>query len=1266
MELSAVNTNSDGASSASSSEPSSWIDENYSEGDFGDDSTHGDRLPAVDAHPEEKPMVGKKISNTFRWKLFVIALMFVNTSVVIAATSLFLNNEADKEYTRAFNNAAETVQDAVHYHAKEMTDGLDVLGDMVTSFVMDSGPGTDWPFITLPGFEERVATVRKSSVIEIMGFLPAVKTLEREDWEAYSVREQGWIQESYEAVALRGTLATTDSRSNINSNTDTIFNNESTSSWLPNDAAAILESPPLQVEDYSISPTIAISSGGEYVSHPNKGPYTPLWQVSPPPPPADTVVVNTDLLTVPAFRLLFESFVENQSKSGFATSPVMPLSIYSTKTIDDESTTATLQSARSVLFHPIYETYGHGNHQGGVIKGFSMGIFEWKELFSSLLPDNVNGITCVLINPCHQNQSHTFEIHGGEATYMGEGDFHDTRFEDKSLETVLTEFDVHREVPGDDSDGKQDSNATSPTSCHLVVRISPSVEFLVQMESNGPLIFTMVIAGVFVVTGLIFLAYIYLVSNRQSKVMAIAQSTSAIVASLFPATVRDQIMKNAEEEVNLRMSQKKESKKALLRVSRRGGDRGESLRQLQKQRSMQKVTRSKPIADLIPEATVLFADIVGFTAWSSVREPTQVFELLETVYHSFDSIARRRGVFKVETIGDCYVAVTGLPEPSKDHAVTMCRFSRDCLQAMDILTKKLESTLGPDTGELSMRFGLHSGPVTAGVLRGERARFQLFGDTVNTAARMESNGARAKIHISEQTAEYLANAGKEDWYIPRADKIIAKGKGELQTYWLHTKKCSKEMSDVSLNEDSFDVGDWLDLPPELFSSQANLGFSTNKIRECLSEQNQRLADWNSNQLLQLLDNVVAMRKAFFKSSGVSSSGITDSAQEAFGAAHIGFGDDSNIINEAKDVIAMPSYDPEVFVKSRETPANISEVVHQQLHDFVSIICSMYVDNPYNNYQHASHVTMSITKIVTSLATPPQNTLKQDKKADSIRDEEERARHHSRTFGISSDPITHFALAFAALIHDVDHPGVTNLQLVKENKRLARIFKGRCIAEQNSFQCAWDLLMDPSFDYLRQAIYTTKEEFHHFRDLTINAVLATDLDDKEQNESRQKRWDLAFPEDSSTFEEAAPKASEKALSDRRATVVLEYVVQASDVAHTMQHWHVYRKWNERLFHESLKAHKAGRLEEDPCEFWYDQELEFFDNTIIPLAKKLKGCGAFGVYFDEYLTYATQNRQEWQRKGAEIVTEMQGKCENLAMGNSSTRSATDMEDHSAADL
>lgn len=86
---------------------------------------------------------------------------------------------------------------------------------------------------------------------------------------------------------------------------------------------------------------------------------------------------------------------------------------------------------------------------------------------------------------------------------------------------------------------------------------------------------------------------------------------------------------------------------------------------------------------------------------------------------------------------------------------------------------------------------------------------------------------------------------------------------------------------------------------------------------------------------------------------------------------------------------------------------------------------------------------------------------------------------------------------------------------------------------------------------------------------------------------------------------------------------------------MQHWHVYQRWNKRLFMEMYAAYKAGRAEKDPTEGWYGGELWFFDNYIIPLAEKLRQCEVFGVDCDQLLTYATENRSEWEKKGADIV-------------------------------
>ena len=146
-----------------------------------------------------------------------------------------------------------------------------------------------------------------------------------------------------------------------------------------------------------------------------------------------------------------------------------------------------------------------------------------------------------------------------------------------------------------------------------------------------------------------------------------------------------------------------------------------------------------------------------------------------------------------------YIKQTGLPKPQPDHAMIMVKFATDCMAKMNriVCSSSLVDTLGNDTADLTMRVGLHSGPVTAGVLRGQKSRFQLFGDSVNTAARMESCGIKDKIHISQSTADLLILANKSHWLTPRQDIIEAKGKGKMQTYWVNRKTTTVTASQAS-------------------------------------------------------------------------------------------------------------------------------------------------------------------------------------------------------------------------------------------------------------------------------------------------------------------------------------------------------------------------------------------------------------------------------------------------------------------------------------
>jgi 3'5'-cyclic nucleotide phosphodiesterase len=207
----------------------------------------------------------------------------------------------------------------------------------------------------------------------------------------------------------------------------------------------------------------------------------------------------------------------------------------------------------------------------------------------------------------------------------------------------------------------------------------------------------------------------------------------------------------------------------------------------------------------------------------------------------------------------------------------------------------------------------------------------------------------------------------------------------------------------------------------------------------------------------------------------------------------------------------------------------------------------------------------------------------------------------------------FAIVFSALIHDVDHVGCSNVQLAKEQPSLGLRYRNQSIAEQNSIDISWDLLMESRFDNLRRVIFGNQEGLMRFRQFIVNLVLATDIFDKELNDLRKQRWIKAFSENNDL---SCPREQ----ADRKATIVIVHLMQASDVSHTMQHWQVYRKWNKLLFQEMYSAYKAGRMGVNPSEFWYEGEIKFFDNYIIPLANKLKECNVFGVSSDEYLNYA----------------------------------------------
>ena len=179
------------------------------------------------------------------------------------------------------------------------------------------------------------------------------------------------------------------------------------------------------------------------------------------------------------------------------------------------------------------------------------------------------------------------------------------------------------------------------------------------------------------------------------------------------------------------------------------------------------------IADGFAGVSVLFADIVGFTRMSARLPPERIVHLLNDLFCRFDDLAGSLGLEKIKTIGDCYMVAGGLPEPRADHAEAVAEMA---LAMLDIV-----SEIAARTGEpMTVRIGIHSGPVVAGVIGKRKFIYDLWGDTVNIASRMESHGMPGAIQLSEASHELLA----KKYRLRHRGTVEIKGKGEMETWLL--------------------------------------------------------------------------------------------------------------------------------------------------------------------------------------------------------------------------------------------------------------------------------------------------------------------------------------------------------------------------------------------------------------------------------------------------------------------------------------------------
>jgi hypothetical protein len=259
-----------------------------------------------------------------------------------------------------------------------------------------------------------------------------------------------------------------------------------------------------------------------------------------------------------------------------------------------------------------------GYEENRTVVGSVLGGIYWRIYLNGILPPGANDVMVILKNDC--GQTYTYQLDGVDSAFVGIGDLHDDKYD--YLASPIATFHGYR--------GK--TRTEGLTTCTYTVQAFPSQAFEDVYLTAEPLHHAFSLAAVFIFTSLVFLLYDYAVERRQQVVLRSALQSGAIVTSLFPEQVRDRLYEEQERQKNVDPSH-----------------------DVTKHNQEEPTTNSpsEAIASLYPNCSVCFMDLAGFTKWSSSRSPTNVFDLLESAYGDFDTIAKRRRVFKIETIGDC-------------------------------------------------------------------------------------------------------------------------------------------------------------------------------------------------------------------------------------------------------------------------------------------------------------------------------------------------------------------------------------------------------------------------------------------------------------------------------------------------------------------------------------------------------------------------------------------------------------------------------------